>query len=164
MSSPSPDSRSFRDALGAFATGVTVVTTRDGDGNPVGVTASSFNSVSMDPPLVLWSLAKNSNSREAFCSSGHFAIHVLAESQQEIANRFASSGTDKFAGVDWSEGQLGSPILAPHAGLFECRARHEYDGGDHLILVGEVVCFEVCSEPPLLFHRGRYAGSRPFPL
>jgi len=101
----------FRNALGSFATGVTIATTKDSEGNPVGVTASSFNSVSLDPPLVLWSLAKSSHSRAAFCESGHFAVHVLAASQEELSNKFARSGADKFDSVDWREGELGSPVF-----------------------------------------------------
>lgn len=155
--------RAFRNALGSFATGVTIATTKDGDGNPVGVTASSFNSVSLDPPLVLWSLAKSSLSRAAFCDSGHFAVHILAASQEELSNRFARSGEDKFADVAWSEGELGSPVFEEHAALFQCKTRHEYDGGDHIILVGEVVDFEAREVAPLLFHGGSYAERRPRP-
>ena len=151
----------FRDALGSFATGVTIATTLDTAGAPVGVTASSFNSVSIDPPLVLWSLAKNSLSRDAFCSSGHFAVHVLAASQEELSNRFARSGEDKFCDVAWSKGALGSPVFVEHAALFECETRHQYEGGDHIIFVGEVKSFEARKEAPLLFHAGSYAESRP---
>lgn len=163
MTSQDLDAKSFRNALGAFATGVTIATTTDGSGDPVGVTASSFNSVSLDPPLVLWSLAKSSFSRQAFCESGHFAVHILAASQEELSNRFARSGEDKFAGLDWSEGELGSPILHDFAALFECRTRHQYEGGDHIILVGEVLSFQTTDAPPLLFHGGSYAERRPRP-
>jgi len=151
----------FREALGSFATGVTIATTLDTAGEPVGVTASSFNSVSLDPPMVLWSLAKDSQSRTAFEDSGHFAIHVLAASQEDLSNRFASRGADKFGGMDWARGKLGSPIFTRHAALFECETRHLYDGGDHIIMVGEVVEFEARDEAPLLFHGGRYADHRP---
>jgi 3-hydroxy-9,10-secoandrosta-1,3,5(10)-triene-9,17-dione monooxygenase reductase component len=161
MSSPESTQREFRDALGAFATGVTIATTLDAAGQPVGVTASSFNSVSLDPPLVLWSLAKSSQSRPAFCDSGHFAVHVLAASQEELSNRFARSGEDKFGGVAWSRGTLGSPVFDEHAALFQCRTRHQYEGGDHIILVGEVVDYEAREQAPLLFHAGRYAERRP---
>ena len=158
--SPATDARAYRDALGAFATGVTIVTTRDGDGEPVGVTASSFNSVSIDPPLVLWSLGRKARSRTAFCDSGHFAIHILAASQEDLSNRFAQTGADKFAGIDWQPGALGSPILGDHAAVFECATRHQYDGGDHIIMVGEVMSYEARDEAPLLFHGGRYAERR----
>jgi 3-hydroxy-9,10-secoandrosta-1,3,5(10)-triene-9,17-dione monooxygenase reductase component len=151
----------FRNALGAFATGVTIVTTVDDAGAPVGVTASSFNSVSLDPPLVLWSLAKSAQSRDAFCSSGHFAIHVLADSQEAASNRFACSGEDKFAGIAWLPGLLGSPVFDEYAAVFQCQTRYTYEGGDHVILVGEVVAFERRDAAPLLFHSGRYAEHRP---
>ena len=161
MSASDANRTEFRKALGTFATGVTVVTTLDEAGEPVGVTASSFNSVSLDPPLVLWSLAKKSLSREAFCSSGHFAIHVLADTQEDLSNRFAVSGGEKFGGTVWSKGSLGSPVLTEHAAVFECKTRHLYEGGDHLIMVGEVVAFEARDHAPLLFHSGRYAVSSP---
>lgn len=155
--------KQFRNALGSFATGVTIATTKDSEGHPVGVTASSFNSVSLDPPLVLWSLAKSSLSREAFCESGHFAVHVLAASQEDLSNRFARSGEDKFSGIEWREGKLGSPVFDQHAALFQCRTKHQYEGGDHIILVGEVIDFEAREEAPLLFHAGSYAERRPRP-
>ena len=155
--------RAFRNALAAFATGVTIATTSDAEGRPVGVTASSFNSVSLDPPLVLWSLAKNSLSRDAFTAAGHFAIHVLTAAQEDLSNRFARSGDDKFADVAWHCGELGSPLLDQFVARFECRTRHEYEGGDHIILVGEVVSYEARDEAPLLFHGGRYAERRPRP-
>ena len=151
----------FRAALGSFATGVTVATTLDESGEPVGVTASSFNSVSLDPPMVLWSLAKDSRSLEAFEQSGHFAIHVLAATQDALSDRFARRGADKFADMDWTKGRLGSPVFTEHAALFECTTRHLYEGGDHIIMVGEVVDFEARDEAPLLFHAGRYADHRP---
>jgi len=163
MASNDNPQQAFRNALGAFATGVTIATTKNLRGEPIGVTASSFNSVSLEPPLILWSLAKTSLSREAFCESGHFAVHVLAASQEDLSNRFARSGDDKFAGVDWSEGKLGSPIFAEHAALFQCQTRYQYEGGDHIILVGEVVDYETNEVAPLLFHGGRYAERRPRP-
>jgi len=155
--------REFRNALGSFATGVTIATTMDAAGQPVGVTASSFNSVSLEPPLVLWSLAKKSLSCDTFCESGHFAVHVLAASQEDLSNRFARSGEDKFNGIEWREGALGSPVFDQHAALFQCKTRHLYEGGDHVILVGEVIDFETRDEAPLLFHAGSYAERRPRP-
>ncbi|MFZ1741586.1 MAG: flavin reductase family protein [Pontixanthobacter sp.] len=163
MSDAKPKDGDFRKALGAFATGVTIATTKDSINQPVGVTASSFNSVSVDPPLVLWSLAKTSLSHDAFCSSGHFAVHVLAASQEDLSNRFAQSGEDKFSGMDWHDGELGSPVFTQHAALFQCRTKHQYEGGDHVIFVGEVVAYEARDEAPLLFHGGRYAERRPKP-
>lgn len=163
MSTSKPKGQDFRKALGSFATGVTIATTKDADNRPVGVTASSFNSVSVDPPLVLWSLAKASFSHDAFCSSGHFAVHVLAASQEYLSNRFARSGEDKFSAMDWQDGKLGSPVFAEHAALFECKTRHQYEGGDHVIFVGEVISYEARDEAPLLFHGGSYAERRPRP-
>jgi 3-hydroxy-9,10-secoandrosta-1,3,5(10)-triene-9,17-dione monooxygenase reductase component len=155
------DVQEFRSALGSFATGVTVVTTATEDQMPVGVTASSFNSVSLDPPLVLWSLAKKSNSLGAFQESGHFAVHILSSAQEDLSNSFAKSGTDKFGDVNWQPGQLGSPTLSEYAAKFECRTMHQYEGGDHIIFVGEVVAFEKRDHAPLLFYRGRYAEAHP---
>lgn len=150
------NARAFREALGAFATGVTIITTRSPQGDPIGVTASSFNSVSLDPALVLWSLAKNSLSREAFSTSGYFAVHVLAKGQEHMADRFARSGEDKFAGLDWDHCERGAPLFNAFAARFECTLKHEYDGGDHVILVGEVTRFDTQDREPLLYHGGRY--------
>lgn len=155
------NTQEFRSALGSFATGVTIVTTATAPETPVGVTASSFNSVSLDPPLVLWSLAKSSQSLDAFRGSGHFAVHILSCLQEELSNAFARSGADKFANVDWQSGVIGSPVLDNFAARFECRTVHQYEGGDHIIFVGEVVAFDKCDQPPLVFHGGNYAEARP---
>ena len=155
------DPKAFRSALGSFATGVTVVTTAVSTNEPIGVTASSFNSVSLDPPLVLWSLAKKSLSLDAFKQSGHFAVHILSCEQEDISNRFARSGADKFAETEWRRGQLGSPVLADFAAKFECRTIHQYEGGDHIIFVGEVLDLEQRDLAPLVFHGGKYAEARP---
>jgi len=160
MSSKQIDTRDFRGALGQFATGVTVITTTDCDGGPVGVTASSFNSVSLDPPLVLWSLAKRALSMQAFRKSGYFCVHVLGASQEELADKFATARSDKFAGQDWSRGYGNVPVLREYAARFQCKMTHMYEGGDHLIFVGEVLEFEKTDEPPLVFHGGRYALAR----
>ncbi|MEM8694964.1 MAG: flavin reductase [Pseudomonadota bacterium] len=157
------DGTEFRSALGSFATGVTIVTTAEDSANPVGVTASSFNSVSLDPPLVLWSLAKKSLSLEAFRNAGHFAIHVLSCHQEELSNAFARSGADKFAGVDWQSGALGSPLFDEFAARFECKTVHQYAGGDHIIFVGEVIAFDKRDHAPLVFHGGGYAEAKPRP-
>jgi 3-hydroxy-9,10-secoandrosta-1,3,5(10)-triene-9,17-dione monooxygenase reductase component len=155
--------RAFRNALSSFATGVTIATTKDAAGEPVGVTASSFNSVSLNPPLVLWSLAKQSLSFAAFSNSGHFAVHVLAATQEDLSNRFARSGQDKFGDLDWRDGLHGSPVLGEHAALFQCLTRNIYEGGDHVIIVGEVMEFEARNVSPLLFHGGCYAERRQRP-
>lgn len=155
------DTQEFRSALGSFATGVTIVTTATDPSEPVGVTASSFNSVSLDPPLVLWSLAKKSLSLDTFRDSGHFAVHILSCLQEDLSNAFARSGADKFANVDWQPGAIGSPVLSEFAAKFECRTVHQYEGGDHIIFVGEVVAFDKRDQPPLVFHGGSYAEARP---
>jgi 3-hydroxy-9,10-secoandrosta-1,3,5(10)-triene-9,17-dione monooxygenase reductase component len=148
----------FRNALGSFATGVTIVTTLDEAGQPIGVTVNSFNSVSLDPPLVLWSLAKDSLSFPAFSKAGHFAVHVLTDSQRDLARRFARSGENKFSDIEWQGGVLGSPLLADHASRFECRTQHQYEGGDHVIMVGEVTAFHTSDAAPLLYHAGQFAN------
>ncbi|MGE0384185.1 MAG: flavin reductase [Gammaproteobacteria bacterium] len=151
------DSRPFRDALGAFTTGVTIVTTRDADGRDIGLTANSFNSVSLDPPLVLWSLAKSSLSLAAFKTAEYFAVHVLAADQERVSNLFATRGADKFAGLAIERGHGGVPLLDGCAARFECRTAFQYDGGDHEIFVGEVIAFNHYQRPPLVFQAGRYA-------
>tara|TARA_A100001391_G_scaffold1033_9_gene1551 strand:+ start:20668 stop:22005 length:1338 start_codon:yes stop_codon:yes gene_type:complete len=150
--------RMLRDALGCFATGVTVVTTATGDGQPVGLTANSFTSVSLDPPLILFSLANQSGSLETFRSSRKFAINVLHIGQQPISNRFAQRGPSRFEGIDWEyrvEG--GSPILSGALASFDCQTYAVHDGGDHTIFIGKVhhAWFE-SHRDPLLYFRGKY--------
>lgn len=147
----------FRRALGSFATGVTIVTTRGTDGQPLGLTVNSFNSVSLDPPLVLWSLANNSRNLEAFRKAGHWAVHVLATQQEALSSRFARAGEDKFAGVDCDVGVGDTPLLPDCTARFQCRTTFQYEGGDHTIFVGEVLDFDVSDAPPLVFHGGQYA-------
>lgn len=151
------DPRQLRNALGHFATGVTVVTTRDRTGAPIGVTVNSFSSLSLEPPLIMWSLAKKSYSLAAFEASGGFAVHVLAADQRELSDRFARAGTDKFSDIPVSVGLDDLPLLPRCAAVFQCSTEHRYDGGDHLILVGRVQRFTTEDRPPLLFYRGRYA-------
>ena len=156
------DSQQFRAALGMFATGVTIVTVRSADGGLVGLTANSFNSVSLDPPLVLWSLARRARSMPAFAAGTHDAINILAADQQALAQRFASREVDRFAGLAFREGRGGAPILEGAAAVFECYNRSQYDEGDHVIFVGEV---ERCSHrpgaAPLIYHGGRYFTELP---
>lgn len=151
------DARTLRDALGCFATGVTVLTTRAADGKPVGLTANSFTSVSLDPPLLLVCLANGAGSLPAFLTAEHFTVNVLHIGQQPVSGRFASKVEDRFAETDWEEWEGKVPIIRHSLASFEC-ARHEvYDGGDHKILVGRVT--RVRFEPqrdPLLFFRGKY--------
>jgi len=154
------DPRAFRDALGQFATGVAIVTASGEAGEQVGATVSSFNSVSLEPPLVLWSLDKRALSRAAFESSTHFAVHVLTLEQRELAERFARRGADKFAGLNCRQGLGGVPLIGECAACFECETRNRYDGGDHIIFVGEVKQFERQAGSPLLFHGGTFRESR----
>lgn len=164
MSENKFDARDFRRALSQFPTGVTVITTLDQAGAPVGVTASSFNSVSIDPPLILWSIDKGAYSLDAFSSTEHFAVNVLARDQVEASNRFASRGSDKFSGIEYGAGVGGVPVLAQYAAQFECKTWAVYEGGDHLILVGEVLAYRYDDAAlPLVFARGSYAISNQHP-
>ena len=151
------DTREFRNALGSFATGVTIITTRDEAGEPVGITANSFNSVSLDPPMVLWSLAKTSRSLAAFERTKHWAVHILSAEQEALSNRFAKSGADKFAGLPQLPGVAGTPLLEGCATRLQCETSFVHEGGDHLIFVGRVLAFDRNELPPLAFHSGRYA-------
>jgi len=148
--------RSLRNALGEFATGVAVVTARGADGHAVGVTINSFASVSLEPPLVLWSLGLNSLSLVVFESCSHYAVNVLAADQTEFSQRFSQSQRDKFAGVELKVGAGGTPLLPGCCAWFECRNEMRYAGGDHLIFVGQVENFHREQKPPLIFHRGGY--------
>ena len=150
------DARALRTAFGAFATGVTVVTTQAAGGMDSGLTANSFSSVSLDPPMVLWSLAKTSSNLETFRTASHFAVHILSAAQEELSNRFASKAADKFAGVSIRRGAGGLPLLDGCAARFACRMVHQYEGGDHVIFVGEVLEWEHAAQAPLVFHGGRY--------
>jgi 3-hydroxy-9,10-secoandrosta-1,3,5(10)-triene-9,17-dione monooxygenase reductase component len=148
--------RQFRNALGSFATGVTIITARSPAGADVGVTANSFNSVSLDPPMILWSLAKTSTSFDAFMAAEHFAVHILAMDQEGLSGRFAKSNTDKFGGLTVERGRGSVPLLPGCAARFQCRTAYRHEGGDHIILVGEVEEFDHDGHAPLAFHGGRY--------
>ena len=150
------DPLAFRNALGSFATGVTIVTARDVDGVPVGLTANSFNSVSLDPPMVLWSLSLNSGSLPVFRDTDSWAVHILAADQQDMSDRFATPAIDRFAGLDLIDGPEGAPLIPGCAARFGCRARFEYEGGDHAIFLGEVMDFDRREAEPLIYHGGRY--------
>jgi flavin reductase (DIM6/NTAB) family NADH-FMN oxidoreductase RutF len=157
-----PTSQALRSALGLFATGVTIVTTRSTDGSMIGLTANSFNSVSLTPPLVLWSLGLKSGSLQAFLQAKHYAIHVLAVEQQSWAERFASKAVDRFDGLALSDGLGGVPLLAGCAAVFECTNKSQYPEGDHVILVGEVLaCQHDATRSPLLFHGGKFYTEHP---
>lgn len=151
------DPKAFRDALSTFTTGVTIITTRAEDGSPIGITANSFNSVSLDPPLVLWSLAKSAYSLPAFSHSGHWNVHVLSIEQEALSGRFASRGQDKFSGLKLDQGVNETPLLPSCTARFQCRTAFMYEGGDHVIFVGEVLDFDRSELPPLAFQSGQYA-------
>ena len=152
----------FRASLGMFATGVTIVTARTAEGELVGLTANSFNSVSLTPPLVLWSLSRNAGSMAAFSNGMHYAINVLAADQQGLALQFASRSGDRWAGVAFSEGVSGAPLLAGAAATFECFNRSQYAEGDHVIFVGEVErCAHRAEASPLLYHGGKFYTEHP---
>ncbi|VVE65883.1 nitrilotriacetate monooxygenase [Pandoraea pnomenusa] len=157
------DASHFRHALGRFATGVTIVTTTTPDGTPIGLTANSFNSVSLSPPLVLWSINKRSRSLEVFETSGRFAINVLCADQMPLAARFASPVPDRFEGVPWRSGRGGMPLFDGCVAWFECNLTFKYEGGDHFIFVGEVVDLHHCDRVPLLYAAGAYGVPTPHP-
>lgn len=152
---PNKSERDLRNALGHFATGVTVVTTMT-DRGPLGITVNSFASVSLNPPLVLWSPARKSARFPAFESASHFAVHVLAADQQYLARAFADSGIEAFEGIAFTAGHGGAPLLEGCAARFECAHSAGHDGGDHLIVVGEVLRYREWERPPLLYYRGGY--------
>ncbi len=159
---PSFSPEEFRTALGMFATGVTIVTARAADGQPIGLTANSFNSVSLAPPLVLWSLARAAASLAAFSNGSHYAINILAADQKALAERFAVKGGDRWSGVEFEQGTGGAPLLAGAATTFECFNRSRYEEGDHIIFVGEVErCNVRPGASPLLFHGGRFYTEHP---
>jgi flavin reductase (DIM6/NTAB) family NADH-FMN oxidoreductase RutF len=159
---PSFSGSEFRYALGMFATGVTIITARAQEGRLIGLTANSFNSVSLQPPLVLWSLSRAAGSLVAFSTGSHYAINILAADQKSLATRFASMEKDRWAGVEFTEGTAGAPLITGAVATFECFNRSRYDEGDHVIFVGEV---EHCSHregaSPLLFHGGKFYTEHP---
>jgi flavin reductase (DIM6/NTAB) family NADH-FMN oxidoreductase RutF len=150
------DPRDFRNALGTYATGVTIITAAGTDGKPYGLTCNSFASVSLNPPLVLWSLVLYSSSLSIFQNAGHFAVNVLGASQQALANKFAKSSEDKFVGVEWAPGAGNAPVLKDSVANFQCRAVNRYYGGDHVIFLGAVEAYAYTRNEPLLFARGGY--------
>lgn len=152
------DTHTFRETLGLFVTGVTVITTRTTEGEPIGITANSFNSVSLNPPLVLWSVGQSSRSLKAFEDARNFAVHILREDQAELSMRFARSGADKFADLSVGSGLGDVPLLPDCAARLECSLYGKHQAGDHVIFVAEVNHLE--SDPkamPLVYHGGRYA-------
>ncbi|HEV7601362.1 MAG TPA: flavin reductase family protein [Bradyrhizobium sp.] len=150
------DPRDFRNALGTYATGVTIITAAGTDGKPYGLTCNSFASVSLNPPLVLWSLGMFSQGLSIFQNASHFAVNVLGASQQALAKKFATSSEDKFAGMEWTAGLGNAPLLANSVANFQCRAVDRYYGGDHVIFLGAVEAYAYNRQEPLLFARGGY--------
>lgn len=153
------EARKFRDALGRFGTGVTIVTGRDVDGAPVGMTASSFTSVSLDPPLVLFCPSRNAESFKGLASGRPFVINVLSEAQQALSNRFAKPGEDKWRDLEFDTWERGVPVLRDCLANLECETHAIYDGGDHAVVIGRVVRLsQAASGRPLLYFGGRYAA------
>ena len=156
------DPLDYRSALGTFATGVTVITTVSESGEPVGFTANSLSSVSLEPPLLLFCLDRGSYSFNHFETAKHFAVNVLTELQENISAHFARPSEDKWRHVGYELCSVGCPVFAETLALFECRTHAVHDGGDHIIVVGEVVRFAHEAEgDPLLYYRGRYARIAP---
>lgn len=155
MTLPAPDN--LREAFGHFATGVTIVTTAGSDGSPVGMTASSFNSVSLDPPTVLWSAGTQAPEYESFAVCKKYAVHVLSESQAELSNRFATPGIDKFSTIEWQQSAHGLPVISGCPLCLQCETIACHDAGDHKILIGRVIGVDINSdEPPLLYYGSAY--------
>jgi flavin reductase (DIM6/NTAB) family NADH-FMN oxidoreductase RutF len=150
------DQRHLRHALGRFATGVTVITTRTREGRLEGLTANSFSAVSLDPPLVLWSLRRNAASLSSFLESGYFAVNVLTADQCDLSRRFATPSSDKFAGLSLSTGLGGCPLLHDTLASFECSTEHTVVGGDHIIFIGRVHRATYRDGEPLIFSAGQY--------
>lgn len=148
--------QNFRQALGQYATGITIITARDSDNAPIGMTANSFASVSLDPPLVLWSVDKASPLYAGFAAASHYAVHVLDDSQQSLSHRFANDDVDKFADLNFQAGIEQLPLLDQYSALLQCKVVDRHEAGDHLILIGEVLNFQQESADPLLFFAGNY--------
>lgn len=155
------DPKELRQALGCFPTGVAVVTTLGTDSAPIGITVSSFNSVSMDPPLILWSLTRNAGSLPAFRSHGAFAVNVLSADQEPLCRHFSTAAGDRFSAVSWRPGIQGIPVLEGAAAVFECSNWAVYPGGDHEILLGKVERYDHWDTVPLVFGKGRLAPLPP---
>lgn len=150
------DASSLRDALSCFPTGVVVAATCGNQGLPVGLTINSFNSVSLEPPLILWSIALTAPSLSAFRTHPSFSINILSSDQQDLCMQFARSSDNKFSDVDWRPGYGGAPVIKDALAVLECRTYRRYEGGDHEIYVGEVMQIDSSDRKPLVFHRGRF--------
>ena len=158
---PDFDPRDFRNALGQFATGVTVVTTRTSAGEPIGLTANSFSSVSLSPPLVLWSLSLRSPNLPNFLQATHFAINVLARDQIALSQRFSKPIPNKFEGIVCTDSANGMPLLTGISAHFECRTEARHYSGDHVIFIGHVLHYSHADRDALGYYRGRYISTAP---
>jgi 3-hydroxy-9,10-secoandrosta-1,3,5(10)-triene-9,17-dione monooxygenase reductase component len=155
------DPRDLRNALSTFTTGVTIVTTLDGGGTPIGFTCNSFSSVSLSPPLVLWSLSLRSPNLSNFLQAPNFAVNILANDQLPLARRFSQSLPNKFDGVPFTQGTGGVPLMSGAAAQLECRNETRYYSGDHVIFIGHVLHYAWRDCAPLIFWRGRYIETGP---
>jgi flavin reductase (DIM6/NTAB) family NADH-FMN oxidoreductase RutF len=153
----------LRRAFGTFATGVTIITTRNAAGDLFGLTANSFTSLSLDPPLVLWSQSRLAASYPAFAEATHFGVNVLGGEHRDLSLRFARPHPDKFGGIDYTLGRYGVPLITGAAAHFECRREERHEGGDHVIFVGRVERYEYTIKPILLFCHGKYHTTRELP-
>ena len=150
------DVKLLRNCFGKFATGITVITAVAPDGTKLGLTVNSFSSLSLDPPMILWSLDKKSKSLDALKQSSHFAVNVLASDQMDLSNNFARTGDDKFDDIELIDSHCGLPLLAGTVAHLECKNINTYEGGDHVIFIGEVEHFDTCDKKPLLYTNGQY--------
>ena len=146
----------FRSALGSFATGVTVVTSRDAKGQPVALTVNSFTAVSLEPPLVLWNIDHKSDFFEEFRQADHYAVHILRQDQEDLSQRFSAEIDNRFSDIEFETGIAALPLLSNYCARFQCKVEHRYEGGDHIILVGRVLDMDHKPEDPLVFHAGKY--------
>ncbi len=150
------ENHELRNAFGSFATGITVITTLDGEKTPQGMTANSFSTVSLEPPLVSWCVGQESRLFDLFQQADHFAVNILSGNQKSTSELFASSHNDKFSQASWHSGAHGLPLLDGCASQFTCATEHLYSGGDHIIIVGRVLDFSNNNISPLIFHGGKY--------
>jgi 3-hydroxy-9,10-secoandrosta-1,3,5(10)-triene-9,17-dione monooxygenase reductase component len=161
MSQVAFDSQEFRRALGRFATGITIITARAPDSAPVGLTCNSFGSLSLDPPLVQWSIATSSRNYAALCAATHFAVHVLDSNQGELCWQFSAKNRDRFASLEIEEGLAGLPLLRRYHARFECETHAQLEAGDHMIIIGRVLRLREQDGDPLLFYRGALSRIAP---
>ncbi len=159
MNSISPEN--FRSALGYYATGITIVTARGINGDPVGMTANSFASVSLDPPLVLWSIDSSAPEAEGFLAATHYAVHFLRQDQQQLSHTFSDHSIDKFAGISIEKGIDDLPLLNDYSVRLQCEVMNRHEEGDHVILIGQVLDVNIEAAEPLLFFSGGYRRLQP---